>query len=45
MPDEYARRLEELLAQFPPMADEARRRLVQLYETIEVTEEPAAEAA
>lgn len=38
-PEDYARRLEETLARFPPLSDAARRKLVQLYEEIEdVTE-------
>ena len=36
--DDYTRRLDEILAQFPPMSEDARRRLVQLYEGIDVTQ-------
>lgn len=36
--DEYTRRLDATLAQFPPMSEDARRKLVQLYEAIDVTQ-------
>ncbi|WP_257040224.1 hypothetical protein [Streptomyces sp. OK228] len=40
--DEYTRRLDATLAQFPPMSEDARRKLVQLYEEIEVSQADSA---
>lgn len=39
--DDYTRRLDATLARFEPLSDDARRRLVQAYEAIDVSE-PAA---
>lgn len=41
----YERRLKRVLAQFPPMSEESRRRLIQTYESIEATEANLRESA
>lgn len=40
--DDYTCRLDATLAQFPPMSEDARRKLIQLYEAIEVSQAESA---
>jgi hypothetical protein len=43
--DDYQKRLKRMLAQFPPITDEARQRLIKVYASIEETPEGLRESA
>lgn len=35
--DEYLRQLRDMLGQFPPISEDARKRLIKTYESIDLT--------